>query len=107
MAQWFDYQTVALAIIFGVGFGIVWCVLNWRSRPAPEEAATGDWHVILGVESNAPFEEIERAYRSQLARYDPENMKTLGADFSKGRSANVKRSSGPSPRPATCAAQVS
>jgi len=83
MAKWFDYQTVALAIIFGVGFGIVWCVLNWRSRPAPEEVATGDWHVILGVESNAPFEEIERAYRSQLARYDPENMKTLGADFSK------------------------
>jgi DnaJ-domain-containing protein 1 len=67
MAEWLDYQTVVLAVIFVVGFGIVWWVLNLRSGPAPD-VPTGEWHEILGVRPDAPFDEVNRAYQDALAR---------------------------------------
>ncbi|HVY99544.1 MAG TPA: J domain-containing protein [Dongiaceae bacterium] len=68
MAEWVDYQTVGLAVIFVAGFGIVWWVLNLRGGAASGDAPAGEWHEILGVRPDAPFEEIDRAYRAALAR---------------------------------------
>jgi hypothetical protein len=68
MAEWLDYQTVGLVVIFGVGFAIVWWVLNLSGAPKADAAPAGEWHEILGVRPDASFEEVERAYREARAR---------------------------------------
>jgi len=73
MAEWLNYQTVALAVIFAVGFGIVWWVLNLRGD-APGATPANEWHEILGVRPDAPFEEITRAYQAALARCDTDKV---------------------------------
>jgi hypothetical protein len=72
MAEWLDYQTVALAVIFVIGFGIVWWVLNLRGGAPADAAPTGEWHEILDVRPDAPFEEIKRAYQAALVRCQTE-----------------------------------
>jgi len=72
MAQWLDYQTVVLAVIFVVGFGIVWWVLNLHSGRPADAPLTGEWHEILGVRPDAPFEDINRAYQAALTRCETE-----------------------------------
>jgi hypothetical protein len=67
MAEWLDYQTVALAVIFVLGFGLVWWLLALRERPKEDEP-TGPWHEVLGVLPDAPFAEVTRAYQDALAR---------------------------------------
>jgi DnaJ-domain-containing protein 1 len=68
MADWLDYQTVALVVIFALGFGIVWWVLNVRGGASAGAATPNEWHEILGVRPDAPFEEVSRAYQALLAR---------------------------------------
>jgi len=70
MAEWLDYQTVALGVIFLVGFGIVWWVLNLKGAAPTDSAAAGAWFDILGVRPDAPFDEVNRAYQAALARCD-------------------------------------
>jgi hypothetical protein len=68
MAEWLDYQTVGLVVIFAVGFGIVWWVLNLRSGTSAGTAPANEWHEILGVRPDASFNEITQAYQAALAR---------------------------------------
>jgi DnaJ-class molecular chaperone len=36
---------------------------------------------LLGVASDAPAEEIKRAFRREIARYHPDKVQHLGAEF--------------------------
>jgi hypothetical protein len=69
MAQWLDYQTVALAVIFVLGFGLVWWLMGLRDR-RQGNAIPGEWHEILEVRPDAPFDEITVSYQRLIARCD-------------------------------------
>lgn len=73
MAEWLDYQTVALAVIFLVGFGIVWWVLSLKGGAPTDAASSGAWFDILGVRPDASFDEVNRAYQAALARCENGN----------------------------------
>lgn len=89
MAEWFDYQTVVLVVIFAAGFGLVWWVLSLRDGPRPGDAMGSDWYEVLGIRSDASWEEIEGAYLAKVERYSGERLNDLGPDFA--RMAERKR----------------
>jgi hypothetical protein len=54
------------------------------AEPAPlvvgadEPATLANWHVILGVDRNAPMDEIKAAYKGQMSLYHPDKVSALG-----------------------------
>jgi hypothetical protein len=66
----FDYQWIALAIIFVFGFAVVYALLGlsggtrkMRREVLPPDQAPEAWYIVLGVAPDASLAEIETAYR--------------------------------------------
>ena len=63
-----------------------------KSRPEPEterqpnresepRSHSGPWHRVLGVDPNAPTEEIRQAYRRLISQYHPDKVASLGEEL--------------------------
>lgn len=47
------------------------------------EAALSEYYALLGLDNNAPIEQIEKAYRTKAKRYHPDNKDTGDEDIFK------------------------
>jgi DnaJ-domain-containing protein 1 len=48
---------------------------------ADEPATLANWHVILGVDRNAPMDEVKAAYKGQMSLYHPDKVSALGEEI--------------------------
>jgi DnaJ-domain-containing protein 1 len=56
---------------------------NSSNSAKPEfNRAPPDWHEVLGVNENAPIDQIRTAYRKKMALYHPDKVSALGPEFS-------------------------
>ncbi len=46
-----------------------------------DDPSTASWSTVLGIGSNAPVEEIRRAYKVQRSQYHPDKVASLGAEL--------------------------
>ena len=77
-----------------VGYWVVGAVMLWLKPKAAEKAEHGEpppqvrpddapppWNEVLGIHADATPQEIRDAYRSQVARYHPDKVASLGEEI--------------------------
>ena len=66
---------------------LAWRLLNGLMKSASPKVTSGrpttDPYETLGVTSKASFDEVKRAYQSQIAQYHPDKVANLGPDLQK------------------------
>lgn len=51
------------------------------NRQDQDPAALQTWHQVLDVSSDAPIDEIRRAYKGLMSKYHPDKVATLGDEL--------------------------
>ena len=92
MNEWWSFLIVAICAVAGyVGVAAVLGkqdVLRKQpeDEPEAEESERGNnapehWYEILNVSPSAPVEEIQAAFRTEIAKYHPDRVASLGFEL--------------------------
>ncbi|MES2946884.1 MAG: J domain-containing protein [Pseudomonadota bacterium] len=84
------------AIVVGLATGYLIVNTYWTGKPSSRAQNSGYtsadadelgkasmilWHEVLGVEPDAPEQDIRAAYKSQISKYHPDKVAALGDEL--------------------------